>query len=417
MLWYTFIYLLLFVFAVTDDKAPSLKRSEFERSLANMNSNKKKKIICGVLSILAALPFIIDAFLKKEPVGYLNHPTLSQIFRVDYRDDGPMICLAVSWIVAIVWILWIFMNWNYKKDNAKKLEDIISEAEGKQAEIDERLEIEKKDNDLFMSGLSAQLGAPGKIVMINDNTYKNAFIVFPVSQNIYVNSSAIPFNQLLGCEIKDETYTTVTGSKEEITRTNTGSTVGRAVVGALVAGPAGAIIGGATAKKETEVIDHTQTITHHHYFVIVNLSDIARPILKIDCGSSSPRIAEEIKGVISSIIAKMVAVQNNTKSVADELAKLANLKTQGILTEEEFAQQKRRLLSSEPQPIEIPTDAPQIIERGELVEFDNQFDAELARVLKEGSVLEAIKMYKDATGCNLAVAKDYVDDLKKRMNQ
>lgn len=409
MFWYSLIYLILFIYAVADDKVPSPKRSEFERSLAGMNSNKKKRIICGVLSILAALPVIIDAFLKKNPAG------LSQIFKVYYYDDGPMICLAISWIITFVWILWILMNLKYKENNAKKLEDKICEAEGKQAEIEERLAIEKKDNELFMSGLSAQLGAPGKIVMINDNTYKNAFIVFPVSQNIYVNSRAIPFSQLLGCEIKDETYTTVTGTKEEITRTRTGSTVGRAVVGALIAGPAGAIIGGATAKKETEVIDNTQTITHHHYFVVVNLSDIAIPILKIDCGSASPRVAEEIKGTISGIIAKKSSSQIGVGSVADELSKLANLKEQGILTEEEFAQQKRRLLSSEPHPIEISTETPLIIESGELEEFDNPLDAELARVLKESTILEAIKMYKDATGCNLAAAKDYVEDFKKRI--
>ena len=50
-----------------------------------------------------------------------------------------------------------------------------------------------------------------------------------------------------------EPKTTVTYKEEAVTKTSTGSAVGRGVVGALVAGPVGAIVGGATASKKTEV--------------------------------------------------------------------------------------------------------------------------------------------------------------------
>ena len=45
--------------------------------------------------------------------------------------------------------------------------------------------------------------------------------------------------------------TKVTYKEETVTKTSTGSTAGRAVVGALIAGPVGAVVGGATAKKTT----------------------------------------------------------------------------------------------------------------------------------------------------------------------
>ena len=412
MFWYTLIYLTLFVIAVTGNKEPSLERAKYEESLANMNSAKKGKIICGILTILAALPVIVDALAKKNPVEGYTFLTESQLFKVDYSDDGPMICLWVSWIVALVWLFWILFNLNYKEANAEKLEDMIKKAEERQAAIAERIAADKRENEQFMSTITAQLGAPGKIVKLNNDLYKNAFIVFPVSQNIYVYSKTIPFSQLLGCEIKDDSYTTVTGTKEEVTRASNGSTVGRALVGGLVAGPVGAIVGGATAKKTTEVIDNTQTITHHHYFAVINLSDIATPTLRIDCGKSSPRIAEEIKGIITSIVAKKPAAQIENKSIADELTKLANLKAQGILTDEEFAQQKRLLLGSDPKPVEIPAGDPAMIELGEPEVFEDPFRAELIQLLKGGSYLEAIKKYKDTTRCDLATAKDYVDDLK-----
>lgn len=40
---------------------------------------------------------------------------------------------------------------------------------------------------------------------------------------------------------------------EEVTKTSTGSMAGRAIIGSVVAGPVGALIGGATAQKKTEV--------------------------------------------------------------------------------------------------------------------------------------------------------------------
>lgn len=416
MFWYTLIYLTLFVIAVTGNKEPSSERSKYEESLANMNSAKKGKIICGVLTILAALPVIVDALAKKNPIEGYTVLTESQIFKVDYSDDGPMICLWVSWIVALVWLFWIFFNLNYKERNAEKLEDLIKDAEERQAAIAERIAADKRDNEQFMSTMTARLGAPGKIVKLNNDLYKNAFIVFPVSQNIHVYSKTIPFSQLLGCEIKDDSYTTVTGTKEEVTRASNGSTVGRALVGGLIAGPVGAIVGGATAKKTTEVIDNTQTITHHHYFAIINLSDIATPTLRIDCGTSTPRIAEEIKGIITSIIAKKPAAQVENKSVADELTKLANLKAQGILTDEEFAQQKSLLLGSGPKPIEIPAENPMITEASAPREFEDPLDKELAQILREGTTLKAVLRYQEATGCELQEANEYVFNLRARMD-
>ncbi len=52
---------------------------------------------------------------------------------------------------------------------------------------------------------------------------------------------------------RDPTSKVTSYKEESVTKTSTGSAVGRSVIGALVAGPAGAIIGGATAKKKTEV--------------------------------------------------------------------------------------------------------------------------------------------------------------------
>ncbi len=69
-------------------------------------------------------------------------------------------------------------------------------------------------------------------------------------------------------------------------------------------------------------------------------------------------LMKEVSGIkdIFSIILDMVdkniamqknspVIQQNSNSVADELAKLAKLKESGVLTEEEFNAQKAKLLS------------------------------------------------------------------------
>ena len=58
------------------------------------------------------------------------------------------------------------------------------------------------------------------------------------------------------------------------------------------------------------------------------------------------RTQATVPEAVSDVLAKSpVAVAAPPLSVADELAKLAKLKAEGVLTEEEFAAQKRKLLS------------------------------------------------------------------------
>ena len=74
------------------------------------------------------------------------------------------------------------------------------------------------------------------------------------------------------------------------------------MVGALVAGPAGAIIGGTTAKKKT-VVKNEPDSTKHYYSVDITTDDISNPLLTIKVGSSLTH-ANEIDATIKAIIHK-----------------------------------------------------------------------------------------------------------------
>ena len=182
--------------------------------------------------------------------------------------------------------------------------------------------------------------------MVDIFTLNNSILTFPETHHIYIDSQVIKYKDIISCEIKDDSYVKKIGSQQIVTKNKNSSTIGRAIVGGMIAGPAGAIIGGATSKKESTVIDDTQTITFHHYYVVINITDTQKPVIKIDCGTTNAQLAEKINSIVQGVI---VSRNNDTTkpsvSVADEIIKLAALKEKGVISQEEFEQQKQKLLS------------------------------------------------------------------------
>ena len=86
----------------------------------------------------------------------------------------------------------------------------------------------------------------------------------------------------------------------QTTRTKTGSMLGRAALGALTFGVAGAVVGAVTAKKES-----TSTITPTNsgsYIVKIGLKSVEKPVLTLEFGSDKSK-AEEVYALMQAIIA------------------------------------------------------------------------------------------------------------------
>lgn len=132
----------------------------------------------------------------------------------------------------------------------------------------------------------------------------------------------IPFGVI--AEVDMSTYGFLT--EEEITRktlaeysaslqtkkvsTNSGSMLGRAIVGGLVAGPIGAIVGGVTASKKIEENnDSTQLDIPEHtgYLLSIRLNDIDLPYIKYDCG-------EDLDGANTIYSIMQILVRENLKN-------------------------------------------------------------------------------------------------------
>lgn len=137
-----------------------------------------------------------------------------------------------------------------------------------------------------------------------ENNMEKHILVFENSKILYIANEPMPFEKIIGFELKDnQTTVTKTTSPKYKTSTNTGSMLGRAVVGGILTGGVGAVVGAATAKKTTEVVEEGKTTTtvKHNYRITLTVDDIANPVRVIDCKYHQDK-AEQIANVLNVIL-------------------------------------------------------------------------------------------------------------------
>lgn len=190
-------------------------------------------------------------------------------------------------------------------------------------------------------------------IAIDENRKKVCLINFRNKQ-----SRIFSYRDLLSSEIFEDGAT--------VTKTMRGSQIGGALVGTVLLGGVGTIIGGLSGKRKT-----TGTVNKIDLRVTVN--DTKNPVYEINFLSKETKKDKQMyqqaiqqarhwHGLIEVLI-KRADIEDNQKtnvdvtapliqqasqqsSVADEVKKLADLKASGVLTVQEFEQQKRKLLGN-----------------------------------------------------------------------
>lgn len=132
----------------------------------------------------------------------------------------------------------------------------------------------------------------GKYILYDESTHR-----------ILLNDSVADSRKLRELKIsKRDPKTKVTYKEETVTKTSTGSAIGRGVVGAVLLGPVGAVVGGATAKKTTE----TKKTPEYHTtpgFYSIEVLDIDGNC-RAKFGTSDIKKHEEVKSFLQKIIDK-----------------------------------------------------------------------------------------------------------------
>lgn len=158
----------------------------------------------------------------------------------------------------------------------------------------------------------------------------------------------INYEDIIGVELIQDNI--ITSSK------STSNIVGRAIVGGVLLGGVGALIGGVTGKdKQKESASyiglniHTKNNTIE-LCVFDSLNEFASK--KIKKGQllwseyeAGRKQAKEIERLLRVIVDKNTPIKTPQSSTADELSKLGTLLKDGLLTQEEFEQEKAKILN------------------------------------------------------------------------
>lgn len=185
-------------------------------------------------------------------------------------------------------------------DADQKREQRRKEArERRQKELEEKKQI----YEIKKSEQCSRLGEADKVIALEEYNIDKEIAIFGQAEKIIIIGNEMSFSDILDYTADDD-YKVIKGKTEYTSQTKSknGSTVGRAIVGGVLAGGAGAIIGGTTAKKETKTIAHQKDdIIIHNYTVVVNVNSLTNPIITVSLGSDKTKL-NEIVGVLNVII-------------------------------------------------------------------------------------------------------------------
>lgn len=293
------IFLILCIFAITPigiQLGLSNRITSEKKALELIEERKRVLTIALVMFIIEfflCVFIMIDCFGEKEILGF------------NYYDFGDgYLCIVFAMLFTLGSTIGVVLTLSRRllepTELQENLEKFLKEEELKKCQ---QLAVEQKfaeDFDLLEKGH----GKCDKIVKMGDNI-EDCVIAFFSSQQLFIKGDLVKFESILRCYLidNDTTITTSTGRTDSTTQNNTGSTVGRAIVGGMVAGGVGAIIGGTTAKKETVSTHRTTSVTKtkHDYVVVLEIKDIVKPIIKIPCAENEDASCE-ILGMVNAII-------------------------------------------------------------------------------------------------------------------
>lgn len=213
-----------------------------------------------------------------------------------FDEDGNI----ASWVwivVGVFVVLFILLLISANKEEAKKKE----RAEQARLIREEKLKAKTEEYNALMQQFLSTNGTPDKTIVIDELDINSEIHVYEKTKKIFILGKEYSFKDVISCTFSDSPRV-VKGKVTAVTKSKNGNVIGRSIVGDVVAGPAGAIIGGTTAKKQTEYIQEDDK-TIHDYTVIINMNSISEPIIRIHTGERG-KLTNEIVGLMNVIISR-----------------------------------------------------------------------------------------------------------------
>lgn len=206
---------------------------------------------------------------------------------------------TLGWILVAVFIVFGIVLASAIKDGNKKEEERKRKQEERKAQKQTEIERKTPIYNTKKDELVSKYGQPDKTIILEELNLEKEIIAFGKVNRIWLLGKDLPMSDILSCTFNDN-HRTIKGSVSYETKTSTGNMAKRAVVGGVLTGGVGAVIGGATARKETTVKQENDKIVHD-YTIIININSLAEPIIKIPLGADGAKV-NEIVGLMNVII-------------------------------------------------------------------------------------------------------------------
>lgn len=203
------------------------------------------------------------------------------IYEGGWMPDDFVSLILLAFFVWLLLKILIFDGMNSKEDKKKEQERIESER---------RYHEDKRDKLISLIGAPVTKivdCGPGKFVIVSEESAK-----IGIYENVY------DFSQILNCDLIDDTERVISSMVKREGH-DTGSVIGRTVVGKLFLGNAGAIVGGLTADKAATTSE--QTIKDvHNYTVKIEIDSLSTPVIHIPVGDNAI-LADELYALLKVI--------------------------------------------------------------------------------------------------------------------
>ncbi len=228
---------------------------------------------------------------------------------------GFIISFNSSYIAAIVFLsLGVFSFILFVILNFVEVPESKKEKEAREAMLDDWKQEHERKKIIYNKQLEKYVNSFGKVskeiffydserIDIIDPEITDRVFIFEDKSIIILNGKPINFKDIIAFKLTDDEHIIYQNSETTFkTSTSTGSIIGRAIIGGVLLGGVGAIIGGATAKKNTTTISTPQnSIVYHDYKIYITINSLTDPqiVLELDYHENA---INEIVSVLSIIL-------------------------------------------------------------------------------------------------------------------
>lgn len=265
----------------------NIKREKYNEHTSKLWSTIKD---CFTICMAKLKKITIEEFVKYFLyIGF----SIVAIWAIVYLYE---VVMALGIIAALLYLMWK-KNEQDEQDKLQQRKEAILLQEKK-----------KRENEYKLSELNYKFNVPiTKTINYSLNQY---ILVSEEKSLIMINERIYPFRDIINFSLSDNSIEIFSPTISK-TKTNTGSMVGRAIVGGVLTGGAGAIIGGVTAGKTTETTGGTSH-TKHNYTLLVTVNNLSNPIERIYLGEKI-EFANELCSLFSVIISRKQMLQSSTE--------------------------------------------------------------------------------------------------------